>query len=89
MKDCSRVLKKGGMVTIVTPNFMSRNAYRDPDHKHVFNFMKLWRLVRTAGLVPHFPSPNIGSLLPRRLRIVFKLILLLLSDTLTVVGEKT
>lgn len=58
------------------------------DHKHVFNFIKLWRLVRVAGLKPHFPSPNIGSLLPRKLRLLFKIALLLLSDNLAVMGEK-
>jgi len=88
LKECRRVLRRGGMVTIVTPNFLSKNAYLDPDHKHVFNFLKLWRLVKMAGLKPHFPSPNIGSLFPRKLRLLFKLILLFLSDNLTVMGEK-
>jgi len=88
LKECRRVLRRGGMVTVVTPNFLSKNAYLDPDHKHVFNFVKLWRLVKMAGLRPHFPSPNIGSLFPRKLRLLFKLILLFLSDNLTVMGEK-
>jgi len=88
LKECRRVLRRGGIVTVVTPNFLSRNAYLDPDHKHVFNFLKLWRLVKMAGLRPHFPSPNIGSLFPRKLRLLFKLILLFLLDNLTVMGEK-
>jgi len=89
LAECRRVLRRGGAVTVVTPNFLSRNAYLDPDHKHVFNFLKLWRAVRMAGLEPHFPSPNIGSLLPRKLRLFFKIALLLLSDNLEIIGEKT
>jgi len=89
LRECRRVLRRGGMVTVVTPNFLSKNAYLDPDHKHVFNFVKLWRLVKMAGLRPHFPSPNIGSLFPRKIKLFFKLILLFLSDNLTVMGEKT
>lgn len=88
LRECYRVLKRRGMVTIVTPNFLSVNAYLDPDHKHVFNFLKLWRLVRMVGLEPHFGSQNIGSLLPRLLRRFFKLVLLVLSDNLVVLGEK-
>jgi len=88
LKECKRVLKEGGMVTVTTPNFLSKNAYLDPSHKHVFNFVRLWKMVKSIGLRPHFPSPNIGSLLPRSLRRLFKVILLLLSDNLTVMGEK-
>jgi SAM-dependent methyltransferase len=88
LSECHRVLKRGGTVTVVTPNFLSMNAYLDPDHKHVFNFLKLWRLVRMAGLVPHFGSQNIGSLLPHLVRRFFKLVLLVLSDNLVVLGEK-
>jgi len=88
LRECKRVLKRGGMVTIITPNFLSKSAYADPDHKHVFSFIKLWRMVRMAGLIPHFPNPNVGSLFPRKLRLFLKVILLFLSDNLTVIGEK-
>ncbi len=88
LKECARVLRRGGTVTIETPNFLSRNAYADPDHRHVFDFVTLMKLFRRAGLVPHFASPNIGSLLPRWLRRFLKLFLLILADTLVVVGEK-
>jgi len=88
LKECRRVLKEGGMVTIVTPNFLSKNAYQDPDHKHVFDFIKLWKIVKMVGLIPHFPSPNIASIFPRKLRLLLKIILLFLSDNLTVMGEK-
>ena len=88
LRECRRVLKERGTVTIITPNFLSKSAYLDPDHKHVFDFIRLWRLVKTAGLIPHFPSPNVGSLFPRKLRFLFKLVLLFLSDSLTIIGEK-
>ena len=88
LRECRRVLRRGGRVTVVTPNFMSRNAYADPDHRHVFNFVVLMRLFRESGLIPHFPQPNVGSLLPRKLRLVFKVISLLVSDDLVVIGEK-
>jgi len=88
LKKCRRVLRRGGMITIVTPNFLSKNAYLDSDYKHVFNFLRLWRFVKMAGLKPHFSSPNIGSLFPRKIRLIFKLILLFLSDNLMVMGEK-
>lgn len=86
--ECRRVLKKGSMVTVVTPNFLSRNAYLDPTHKHIFNFVKVWRLVGAAGLKPHLPNPNIGNLIPWGIRILFKLFLAFLSDSIIVVGEK-
>ena len=89
LRECRRVLRRGGRVTIVAPNFMSRNAYADPDHRHVFNFVRLMRLFRESDLEPHFPSPNIGSLLPRKLRLIFKVIFLLISDDLVIVGERT
>jgi len=88
LKECRRVLRRGGMVTVITPNFLSRNAYLDPDHKHVFNVFKLWRLVRMAGLKPHFPSPNIGSLLPSKLLRFLKAASLFFSDNLGAMGEK-
>ena len=88
LKECRRVLRRGGMVTVVTPNFLSKNAYADPDHKHVFNFIKLWKMVKVVGLTPHFPNPNVGSLFPRKLRLFLKVILLFLSDNLTIISEK-
>ncbi|MHA1632581.1 MAG: methyltransferase domain-containing protein [Candidatus Freyarchaeota archaeon] len=88
LKECERVLKRGGMVTIVTPNFLSKNAYLDRDHKHVFNFIKLLDMVKTVGLTPHFPNPNLGSLFPKWLRVFLKPIFLLLSDELSIIGEK-
>ena len=58
LTECRRALKKGGFAKIKTPNFMSRNAYLDPSHKYIFNFFRLWKLIRISGLIPHFPPPN-------------------------------
>ncbi len=88
LEECRRVLKRGGVVTIETPNFLSKYAYLDPDHKHVFNIVKLWVSVRKAGLRPRFPPLNIGSLIPQKLRLLIRLVLLLLSDNLTIRGVK-
>jgi len=88
LKECKRALKRGGRVTLVTPNFLSKNARADPSHKHVFDFVELWRMVRMAGLTPHFPNPNVGTLLPKGLMLFLKAILYLISDNLTVMGEK-
>ncbi|RLE48472.1 MAG: hypothetical protein DRJ18_01965 [Candidatus Methanomethylicota archaeon] len=87
LRECRRVLKRGGMVTIETPNFLSRNAYLDPDHKHTFNLIRLWRMIKKVGLKPHTPT-LVGTLLPHKLRVIFKIFILLLSDTLIVLGEK-
>lgn len=88
LRECRRVLKRGGRVVVETPNFLSKSAYLDPDHKHIFNFLSLWKLARKAGLKPRFGSPNIGSLLPVPLKRFFKLVWLVTADTLVLVGEK-
>jgi len=90
LRECYRVLKKGGMVMIVTPNFMSVNALADPDHKHVFNFFKLRKMMREAGFVTrHRLGWNIGSLTPKPLRLFIKLLLILFSNDLIFVGVKS
>lgn len=86
--ECKRILVDGGKIYLETPNFLSKNAYSDPDHKHVFNFASLWRLMKKAGFKPHYPAPNIASLLPRSLRRLIKAILLFICDTLVIWGEK-
>jgi len=88
LREIARVLKRGGMITVVTPNFLSKSAYLDPDHKHVFNFMRLRRLFGTAGLKPVYPSPNVGSFFPKGLRYLLKAILLVILDTLEIRGVK-
>ncbi len=89
VEECKRILVQGGRVYLETPNFLSKDAYGDPDHKHVFNFVGLWRLVKKAGLEPHYPAPNVASLLPRPLRLLVKVILLSACDTLAIWGEKS
>jgi len=89
LRECYRVLRRGGMVMLVTPNFLSRNAFADPDHKHVFNFFKLRKMLREVGFVTrHRYGANIGSLLPKPLRSFIKLFLILMADDLIMVGLK-
>ena len=45
LRECYGILKKGDIVMIVTLNFMSFNAFTDPNHKHVFNIFKLWKML--------------------------------------------
>jgi len=87
LSECYRVLKRGGRLFIYTPNFLSRNAYRDPTHKHYFNFLRLRKMFISAGFKPHFPAVT-GSLIPTPIRIILKALFLLTSDEIFVIGEK-
>lgn len=88
LSECRRVLKNNGSLRLFTPNFLSRNAKTDPEHVHVFNFMSLWNLMRSAGFKPFYPSRNIGSLLPKNLIRLIKIFLLTISEELEINGIK-
>jgi len=88
LRECHRVLRRGGRLFVYTPNFLSRNARADPDHKHVFTVFSLSRLLRSAGFRVRYPGTNIGSLLPKFVRMFIKALLYILSDELRIVGEK-
>jgi len=87
LREARRVLRRGGEVILWTPNFLSRNAYLDPDHKHVFNVFKIRRMLVGAGLRPHYGA-NVGNRIPRFIRVILKLVFLVLCDELCVIGEK-
>ena len=84
---CYRLLKDGGELHIITPNFMSKNTYLDPNHKHVFNFIKLHRLLKRYHFRVHFGSP-IGSRMPKPVLRLLKIIYLLICEELYVIAEK-
>ncbi len=89
LRECYRVLKRGGRVLIAAPNFLSSNAYRDPDHRHVFSFLKLRKMLREAGFVTrHSYGDNIGDLIPRPIRKAIGWILALTCNDLVMVGIK-
>lgn len=88
LNECRRTLKNGGNLRLCTPNFLSRNAKADPSHKHIFNFLSLWRVMKSAGFKPFYPSLNLGSLLPKSLIRLIKIFLLTISDQLEIFGVK-
>lgn len=62
-----RVLKQGGTLEIAVPNFLSKNALADPNHKHVFNVLTLVFALKRCGFITVFPN-SAGSLFPSFLR---------------------
>jgi len=62
--EAYRVLKPKGVLSLRTPNFLSRNAYADPDHKHVFNFLTLYFKLRRKFtiLLPFSAGSMLGKL---------------------------
>lgn len=88
LKEVKRVLRPGARAHVRTPNFLSPNARADPDHKHVFTFISLYKMARDAGLTPHFRGLNISPRLPGIIHRVINLIALLLSDELYLMAEK-
>jgi len=88
LNECRRTLKNGSNLKLYTPNFLSRNAKADPDHKHIFNFLSLWKLMKSAGFKPVYPALNLGNLLPKNLIRLLKIFLLAISDELEIFGVK-
>ena len=80
--ESNRVLRRGGRLWLWTPNFLSWNAVRDPDHKHVFNFINI-RMASRYGFSVHYVA-NVASRLPKPLRYLFKLLFLVFCDELAV-----
>jgi len=85
--DAYRVLRAGGRIHIWAPNFLSRSAYEDPDHKHVFTPLGLRRMLRSAGFATNF-YPSAGSLIPNPASKLLRMLLLMLLDEINVTGIK-
>ena len=80
-----RICRPGCSAVVRTPNFLSRNARGDPDHRHVFTVFKLWRAARLAGFKVYISGCEAGTLLPRQLARLLTILFALLSDTIEVV----
>jgi len=84
-RELRRVLKSGGLGYVAVPNFLSRNATADPSHRHIFNPVKLWRLLKRAGCRHVVFMYRAGSKLPRLLRLLVLAVMSFLSEEVAVV----
>nr|MDO8079698.1 methyltransferase domain-containing protein [Candidatus Freyarchaeota archaeon] len=82
-----RILKRGGKLELATPNFLSRDATHDPAHKHIFNILKILKMVRKVGFQIKM-DVVCGSKVPKPLRIPLHLLINLLIDELRITGLK-
>ena len=85
LRECWRVLKPNGLLHIYTPSFLSPNARADPDHKHIFNSLTLYKLMKEAGFTIRCPH---GLSIKNKLTSYIYLLLINLQDELYLVGEK-
>ena len=90
LQDSNRLLDTSGIIHVWCPNFLSTNARRDPAHRHVFNFMKLRRILKQNHFRPIFqePNPGLSDRFPKAIVYLTKILLLLLSNELYVAGIK-
>ena len=87
LKECWRVLKRGGYLDLSLPNFLSINARKDPSHKHVFNAISLALALKRQGFIVCF-GYSAGSLLPKPLRKALVLLMNLLVEEIRLRGVK-
>jgi len=90
LQDSNRLLETSGKIHVWCPNFLSSNATKDPTHRHVFNFLKLRKILSQSGFRPIFaePNPGLSDRFPKVLVYLAKILLLLLSNELYVIGIK-
>jgi len=81
--ECRRILKAGGSLDIYTPNFTSKNALTDPDHRNVFNILAFLRIARKTGFKVRFPI-HVGTRLPSNLQRILNLAINMLLDEIHV-----
>jgi SAM-dependent methyltransferase len=79
LNESRRVIKSRGCVDIYAPNFISRNARADPDHKHVFNVFALLRAAWKIDFKVRFPV-HVGTKLPSNLQRILNLAINLVLD---------
>lgn len=81
--ECWRILKKNGFLELRLPNFLSVNAWKDPNHKHAFNALSLGLILKRAGFTVHFEH-SAGSLLPKPLRTILIIFMNLLAEEIRI-----
>lgn len=88
VSECSRVLKKRGLVHVWTPNFLSANRFLDPTHKQAFNFFSIRELFRQSFSV-RLPY-NMNSIIPASIQSnsMMRIFFLLFCQELYAVAEK-
>lgn len=88
LREIYRVLTEHGSLLIEVPNFADSNATRDPDHKIVFNFIKLYKMLKLAGFRKITFLTNVGDRVPQPLRIFLQLLILIFGNVLKVKAYK-
>jgi len=85
LKEAYRVLNATGRLYIWTPNFLGASSTADQGHVQVYNIFRLMKQLKQAGFKVAFQM-NIGTKLPRFLRLMLSAIFLLISDELFMIG---
>ncbi|MFH1777506.1 MAG: class I SAM-dependent methyltransferase [Candidatus Omnitrophota bacterium] len=70
MKEIYRILKKGGIATILVPHFTWQFAYTDPTHKHFFAYNTFFYYAgRGGGFGFEFSSCKVRLIFGKRLSV--------------------
>ena len=83
LRESHRVLKSYGIVHVWVPNFTCREAYLDPTHRHVFNYLSLKSLITKSGFDTFIYSLLGNRILPS---LICKPLFYLLSGELNAKG---
>ena len=85
---CNNLLKRNGRLIIIVPNFLDEGAYLNSNHIHIFNFIKLYRILRRNGFEVHFGS-WVGTRIPRPIFLLLKILYLFICKEISVEGVKS
>jgi SAM-dependent methyltransferase len=86
LAECYRVLILGGRLHVWTPNFASKHAWLNPEHKRSFTYFSLRDTLIHYGF---HPTMYLGGIATRFLpKSISKVLAILLLDELHAVGKK-
>jgi len=86
LAECHRILVGGGLLHIWTPNFSSKHAWLNPEHKRSFTYFSLRDTITQHGFHTTMYLRGLATrFLPNS---ISKILAILLSDELYAVGEK-